>query len=576
MLAGRYRLDDRVRTRPDGSLWRAVDETLERPVLVSAYAVGHPYGGEIVDAARRAALVEDPRLQRVLAAGTERGTPYVVLEPAPGRTLTELLQNGPFAAETGRRLAGEAAEALDRAAARGLHHLRLRPTSLIVARNGTVTVAGTAIDAAADGIEAPTSAAAARSDAAGLVALLYAALTGRWPGTQEAGLARAPRVAGRPVPPGDLVAGVPNDLDTLCSVMLGPHDDGPRSPGELARQLAPWAPAAPLTDPRGLHIGAPGRPVASMPAARAARSRSQSAPGTAAAPAAGTDPLTPAAAAADPTPVGTTPAAPATARADRGPDEPPPNDRAPDEQAATGATGAAATATGELRRLLRGVLGPATASGGIPLAATAPPPGAPLADAPAPLGAPVPAAAPPDTHPPVAAAPGSGGTSGSIHRSSTEGGSAPEGGARGSAGRARARDAPHISVRGVDGGVRGVRGVRGARTRGCPRHGRDHHDRSVPSRRVARNGPSAGRPPRRQHRRSGSPPPSRRATGRTSRGTSPRAPWTPSRSSDRSRTPRSRSRRSPPGPRWPGRPGSSPGSCCSCSPFSSSSSGCSP
>src|SRR5947209_14149506 len=73
VLAGRYRLDDRVRTRPDGSLWRAVDETLERPVLVSAYAVGHPYGGEIVDAARRAALVEDPRLQRVLAAGAERG-----------------------------------------------------------------------------------------------------------------------------------------------------------------------------------------------------------------------------------------------------------------------------------------------------------------------------------------------------------------------------------------------------------------------------------------------------------------------------------------------------------------------
>ena len=575
MLAGRYRLDDRVRTRPDGALWRAVDETLERPVLVSAYAVGHPYGGEIVDAARRAALVEDPRLQRVLAAGTERGTPYVVLEPAPGRTLTELLQNGPFAAETGRRLAGEAAEALDRAAARGLHHLRLRPTSLIVARNGTVTVAGTAIDAAADGIEAPTSAAAARSDAAGLVALLYAALTGRWPGTQEAGLARAPRVAGRPVPPGDLVAGVPNDLDTLCSVMLGPHDDGPRSPGELARQLAPWAPAAPLTDPRGLHIGAPGRPVASMPAARAARSRSQSAPGTAAAPAAGTDPLTPAAAAADPTPVGTTPAAPATARADRGPDEPPPDDRAPDEQAATGATGAAAT-TGELRRLLRGVLGPATASGGIPLAATAPPPGAPLADAPAPLGAPVPAAAPPtptrrSPRRPAAAAPAAASTAAAL-KAAAPPKAAPEA-APAEPAPATPRTSPSAASTAAS-----------AASAAPPRrpHPRLSASRPGPPRPI---GPVTPRrpqwplrrpPPRRQHRRSGSPPPSRRATGRTSRGTSPRAPWTPSRSSDRSRTPRSRSRRSPPGPRWPGRPGSSPGSCCSCSPFSSSSSGCSP
>ncbi len=281
MLAGRYRLEERVRTRPDGSLWRAVDETLERPVLVQAYALSHPYGGEIVDAARRAALVEDPRLQRVLAAGEERGTPYVVLERVPGRSLAELLQNGPLTAETARRITGEASQALDRAAARGLHHLRLRPTSLVVAPDGGVTVGGTAIDAAADGIESPSVDAAARSDAVGLVALLYATLTGRWPGTHDAGLARAPRVAGRPVPPGDLVAGVPNDLDTLCSVVLGPHDDGPRSPGDLAAQLAPWAAAAPLTDPRGLHLSGPARPGTghSLPARPPAAARGRPPPG---------------------------------------------------------------------------------------------------------------------------------------------------------------------------------------------------------------------------------------------------------------------------------------------------------
>ena len=260
VLAGRYRLEGQVRTRPGGSLWRAVDETLDRPVLVQAFVLGHPYGPEIVDAARRAALVEDPRLQRVLAAGEERGTAYVVLERLSGRTLVDLLGTGPLPAESARRIVGEAAQALDRAAARGLHHLRLRPTSLVVAADGTVTVVGTAIDAAADGAESPNTPAATRSDAVGLVALLYAALTGRWPGAQDSGLARAPRVAGRPVPPGDLVAGVPNDLDTLCAVALGPHEDGPRTPGELAAQLSPWAAAAPLTDPRGLHLGAPARP----------------------------------------------------------------------------------------------------------------------------------------------------------------------------------------------------------------------------------------------------------------------------------------------------------------------------
>ena len=256
VLAGRYRLEERVRTRADGSTWRAVDETLERPVLVRVFRSDHPYGAEIVDAARRAALVADPRLQRVLAAGEERGTAYVVLERVPGRSLAELLAVGPLPAETARRVVGEAAQALDRASTRGLHHLRLRPTSLIVGQDGIVTVSGTAIDAAAQGADAAGSLLARRADAVGLVSLLYAALTGRWPAQEPAGLPAAPRVAGRPVGPGDLVAGVPNDLDTLCSVTLGPYDDGPRSPGDLAADLAPWAPPGPLSDPRGLQLSA--------------------------------------------------------------------------------------------------------------------------------------------------------------------------------------------------------------------------------------------------------------------------------------------------------------------------------
>jgi len=269
VLAGRYRLEERVRTGPDGSTWRAVDETLEQPVLVQAFVPGHRQGAEIVDAARRAALVPDPRLQRVLAAGQERGTSYVVLERVPGRTLVELLGGGPLPAEAARRIVGEAAQALDRASTRGLHHVTLRPDSIIVGRDATVTVCGTAVDAAADGTEPPNTAVARRADAIGLVTVLYAALTGRWPGPRDAGLPRAPRVGGRVVAPGDLVAGVPNDLDTLCAVTLGPYDDGPRSPADVAAELAPWASPGPLTDPRGLQIENPRPDPRSHPASSA-------------------------------------------------------------------------------------------------------------------------------------------------------------------------------------------------------------------------------------------------------------------------------------------------------------------
>jgi hypothetical protein len=261
LLAGRYRLEERVRTGPDGSLWRAVDETLERPVSVRVVRPGHRNTADVVDAARRAALVEDARLVRVLDVGESHGSAYIVAEHLIGRTMEELLARGPLPAEVVRRLIGEAAQALDRASARGLHHLRLSPASLVITPDGRIKVLGTAVEAALAGVEQDEDPLGAdRADAIGLVRVLYTGLTGRWPGPLDGPLGTAPKVTGRVTPPGDLVAGIPNDLDTLCAVTLGPHDDGPQSPGDLAAQLAPWAQPAPITNPGGLAIG-PTRPT---------------------------------------------------------------------------------------------------------------------------------------------------------------------------------------------------------------------------------------------------------------------------------------------------------------------------
>ena len=264
VLAGRYRLEDRQQSGPDGSLWRATDETLERQVSVRVLRPGHPFAADVVDAARRAALVDDPRLARVLDVGDSDGKTYIVSEHVQGRALGDLLSIGPLPAETVRRIAGEAAQALERAGARGLHHLRLNPSSVIVQPDGSIKLVGTAVEAAVAGAEPDNAVAASRSDAIGLVSIIYAGLTGRWPGSpgmSDGPLGPAPRVTGRAVPPGELVAGVPNDLDTLCSVTLGPNDDGPHSPGELAEQLSPWAQPQPLTDPGGLILSAPSRPI---------------------------------------------------------------------------------------------------------------------------------------------------------------------------------------------------------------------------------------------------------------------------------------------------------------------------
>ena len=252
-----------MQSGPETEVWRALDTALDRPVAVRL--AGPAVTPDVLDAARRASVVDDPRLLRVLDVGTVPGGPggplgYVVSELADGETLAARLQHhGPLPASVVRRVVGEAAQAVERAREAGLHHGRLTPSALVLTPDDDVKIAGMGVDAALESGDAEDGDAAARADAVGLVALLYAGLTGRWPLRTSPGLDPAPRVGEQPVPPADLVPGVPNDLDTLCAVTFGPHGDGPRTPGELAEQLAPWGrPDAEAPDERD-RMRPPGR-----------------------------------------------------------------------------------------------------------------------------------------------------------------------------------------------------------------------------------------------------------------------------------------------------------------------------
>ncbi len=245
LLAGRYRLHQPVSTDlPGVESWTARDQILDRPVRALVIRSGNVAAAQ--DAARRAALVTDPRLLRVLDVGDHEGVAYTVTEPIVGQDLAQLTAHGPLSADQVRAIVGEAAAALEVARRRGVHHLALRPSAVHVTPDGGVRVSGLAMDGELVGHEERDAKATSRADTVGLVALLYLGLTGRWPDVPRlgpaAGATVAPAVGGNPVPPAELSPAVPNDLDTLCVVTLGPHDDGPHSPGELVRELEPWGP----------------------------------------------------------------------------------------------------------------------------------------------------------------------------------------------------------------------------------------------------------------------------------------------------------------------------------------------
>ncbi|MDQ1484169.1 MAG: eukaryotic-like serine/threonine-protein kinase, partial [Actinomycetota bacterium] len=160
-------------------------------------------------------------------------------------SLASVLRAGPLPPDEARRVAGEAATGLAAAGQRGLHHLRLTPQDVLIAHDGAVRVSGVAVAVAIDGPDEQEAdaATASRRDANSLVAILYAGLTGRWPLDEKvAGIEPAPRISEGVVPPSQIAAGVPEDLDELCRTALGQvgGGQGPLTPGDFVNLISPW------------------------------------------------------------------------------------------------------------------------------------------------------------------------------------------------------------------------------------------------------------------------------------------------------------------------------------------------
>lgn len=274
LLGGRYQLGRRLHEDDQWERWSGHDGTLERDVVVLTFPSDWSQAGPTLDAARRAAGIEEPRLVRVLDVGVDAGTHFVVEESLSGaESLRQLVHDGGIEAEQARRITGEAASALATAAARGLHHGRLTPHDVQVLPGGAVKVGGLATAAALAGQEDLPAEVASRIDTTALVAILYAALTGRWPlPGSDVGLEPAPRVGGTVAAPSELTAGVGGDLDRLALLVLSAAGDraaasasdrdlpdrrgvsaadarttaahadlAPRDPAHLVALLAPWA-----------------------------------------------------------------------------------------------------------------------------------------------------------------------------------------------------------------------------------------------------------------------------------------------------------------------------------------------
>ncbi|WP_432252668.1 protein kinase family protein [Streptomyces sp. HNM1019] len=242
-LARRYRLEECV-TRLDGfSSWRAVDEKLRRAVGVHVVPADHPRARSVLAAARSAALLGDPRFVQVLDAVEENDLVYVVHEWLPDATeLTAVLAAGPLEPHDAYQLVSQVSQAMAAAHREGLAHLRLNPGSVLRTESGQYRIRGLAVMAALRGISVDHP---QRTDTEAIGALLYAALTQRWPYETDAyGLSGLPKGVGL-IAPDQVRAGVHRGLSELAMRALvndgatASRQDQPcTTPEELAKAVA--------------------------------------------------------------------------------------------------------------------------------------------------------------------------------------------------------------------------------------------------------------------------------------------------------------------------------------------------
>jgi hypothetical protein len=254
-LAGRYRLVDQVATGNGWTLWKAIDETLARPVSVLTFAAGFPRLREVMTAARAASRLSDPRMAQVFDVEDAGGQPYIVLEWVSGDSLTDLLESGPLDPALACSLVSDVARAISGAHALGQAHLRLTPDTLRWTRGSGVKVTGLGIDAAlaGDGLTGAAAGDPAMADTIAIAGLLYAALTGYWPCEEPTRLPAAPFSDGMVAAPRQVSADVSPALDSVIirALLQRPTRQGPpiQSPGDFAEALSIVAPPAPLPEP---------------------------------------------------------------------------------------------------------------------------------------------------------------------------------------------------------------------------------------------------------------------------------------------------------------------------------------
>jgi serine/threonine-protein kinase len=300
MLADRYQLEELIATGGMGTVHRAIDTHLGRPVAVKilkrVLADDATFLERFRREARAAAAISHPGVARVYDYGERSSEPFIVMELVDGDTLADrIAHHGPLHWEEAFAIAEQVASALSAAHAHGVVHRDVKPANILVDWSGRVKVTDFGIARAARATtltrpgmvlgsanyvapeQAQGSTVGPAADLYSLGCVLFESIVGTTPYQGRSAVAIATQHVSAPVPdPREYVADLPEQAARLIMRSLGkqPGDRFP-SAATMAAALAdvrrghdPSAPSQDLTislpvtrppvPPAGPSAGGPG------------------------------------------------------------------------------------------------------------------------------------------------------------------------------------------------------------------------------------------------------------------------------------------------------------------------------
>jgi len=124
-----------------GVVYRARDATLDRAVAVKvihSQKLGEQGKERFLREARACSRINHPNIITVYAAGEEDGCPYIAMELIDGKTLRQIIDEGPIEWKKATRCLIDLLDAVGRLHEEGIVHRDLKPENIMITKDGVV------------------------------------------------------------------------------------------------------------------------------------------------------------------------------------------------------------------------------------------------------------------------------------------------------------------------------------------------------------------------------------------------------------------------------------------------------